>query len=52
MSSISREIEAVRMAEAARLAEAGVQLLDDLDGIEIGDLGFAEMRAMIAAKEG
>lgn len=52
LSSIGREIEGAHVAEARRLAEAGVQLLDDIIGIENAEFDFSEMRSMIVAKEG
>lgn len=51
LSSIGREIAGANVAEARRLAEAGVQLLDDIIGIENAEFDFSEMREMIAAKE-
>jgi len=52
LSSIGREIEGANVAEARRLAEAGVKLLDDIIGIENAEFDFSEMRSMIVAKEG
>jgi hypothetical protein len=52
LSSIGRETKRGDVAEARRLAEAGLRLLDGLIGIENAHFDFAEMRAMIAAKDG
>lgn len=40
------------MVEARRLAKAGIQLLDNITGIENAEFDFSEMRSMIIAKDG